>query len=304
MIYVGGTASASFPGRNGLILVSGSSSSPPCVVTATRTCDGIEKSTLIFDTLYLVNLAAGTAQRLASLPKPLRDDAGPSATFSPDGSKIAFGSSFTPQPEALFTVAARSGASPVSLGARGATPAWAPDGRRIAYAVFAHGQGKVRALDAETRASITLARGTRDADLAGWAPRGGLLLEMYPRIGAFSPPQTHVSWSALQGLSPAWSPHGTRVIFFRVGGGMWVGCLNGRGLQQITAVGSTGEPIWSPDGRKIALVVGAATTYIIPAHPARPLPESSWTKVIVNGFADDWQPVPPAPPSTPRPVCT
>jgi Tol biopolymer transport system component len=108
---------------------------------------------------------------------------------------------------------------------RGEHPAWSPDGRRIAFE---------RWIDPETAVFVI------DAD-------GTSLRRLVPRT------------QLLDSASPAWSPDGRRIaligqtrLYSGDGSGLYIVTPNGRGLIRIVPpvpMTSTGGPEWSPDGR-------------------------------------------------------
>jgi Tol biopolymer transport system component len=58
----------------------------------------------------------------------------------------------------------------------------------------------------------------------------------------------------LQATAPAFSPDGTRIVFGRLGSGIFRVNLDGTGLRRLTSGGRDSYPVWSPDGRRIAFV--------------------------------------------------
>jgi hypothetical protein len=118
--------------------------------------------------------------------------------------------------------------------ARESSPAWSPDGTRIAYAFLAHGPGtttEIRVMDAEGSHVI---RPTGELAGSEW-----------------------LTWSDW----PTWSPDGTRLAFEGFdedhGYEIYAVGLDGTGLHRLTdetdnGVDGAHMPAWSPDGTKIA----------------------------------------------------
>ena len=153
------------------------------------------------------------------------------ASFSPDGSEVVYGSGGD-----LFVVDA-DGGTPRRLVKGGggllATPAWSPDGARIAFVDHgeegAAGTAGIFVVDPDGSHRQMLVDG-RDLD-------------------------EDASW----GLS--WSPDGTRLAF-AVGtgssggprGAIYLVDADGSGLQEVPGPGETSWPVWSPDGSRLAFV--------------------------------------------------
>jgi len=105
------------------------------------------------------------------------------------------------------------------------SPAWSPDGRRLAYAAgrivhpYEPAAGDLYVVSADGRGRVRLTRTAADES------------------------------------SPSWSPDGLRLAYVR-GGRIFVISATGTGARPLTR-GDDGEPQWSPDGRWIAYVHGS-----------------------------------------------
>ncbi|HET7599649.1 MAG TPA: protein kinase [Gemmatimonadales bacterium] len=158
-------------------------------------------------------------------------------------------------------------------------PAWAPDGKRLAYAGEVDGfrqlvvrsmpGGEERQLSDDPRdhiqpawapdgARIAFVRARAEKgkleprDLNGWYFEGGDIWALELETGAL----TRLVDDA---FDPAYSPDGARLAFDAGRGGtsrIWVADANGRNPRQVTADSSEAiahtEPRWSPDGAWIA----------------------------------------------------
>jgi dipeptidyl aminopeptidase/acylaminoacyl peptidase len=178
--------------------------------------------------IYLADRGAGNLTKLY---------AGPHwdghATFSPDGTKIAFESAQDDKSTALMVMAA-DGSGPVTLMSRLAVVddllTWSPDSRWIATAAqpFDDSAGP---LFPSPDARIVVA----DVEHGTASFVGG------PDVF---------------GHLPAWSPDGTTLAFGRTAGrdGLWTMRPDGSDLHQLSSVPGGGAPAWSPDGKRIALL--------------------------------------------------
>ena len=143
-------------------------------------------------------------------------------------------------------------------------PAWSPDGSKIAYVAYEHGEGSLFTMNADGSGK-TLVQGVTD------------------RIDGF--------------MYPSWSPDGTQLVFMAGLSGhgdrsarLYVVNVDGSGLTKITR-GRHQDwwPSWSPDGTKIAFVTG-------PVGAKRDLatmsPDGSNRTTLVRGSTNypDWSP--------------
>jgi len=120
--------------------------------------------------------------------------------------------------------------------AKDASPAWSPDGRRIAFSSD---------------------RGTRFSDIYVMNADGSR--------------QRRLTRSPADDISPAWSPNGRRIAFVSDRGtttsdyntNIWVMNADGSRPRQLTnSLTAASDPAWSPDGRKIAFAAGTYTSQI------------------------------------------
>jgi TolB protein len=158
--------------------------------------------------------------------------------WSPDGTWIAY-DSFTGEVQGeswgdIYVIRA-DGTNPVNLtpgAARGAEPAWSPDGSQIAFTGEVDGVWEVFVMQADGSNPVRL------TDLRAAMPNSRYWPTAY---------------------EPAWSPDGTRIAFSATGeqadNTIWLMNADGSDLTQLTddlPAYQAWRPSWSPDGSRIA----------------------------------------------------
>ncbi|MFO7894182.1 MAG: BamA/TamA family outer membrane protein [Longimicrobiales bacterium] len=173
-------------------------------------------------------------------PDDVELDVGPA--LSPDGRRLLFLSQRDPLSIDLYLADAttgeiirrvtRSALDPHyhSLQFINSAGAWAPDGRRFAFAAVQSGQPIISIMDADTGDRLRTLR--------------------FPDLGA--------------AFNPTWSPDGGRIAFVANDGGvldLWVAEVATGELRRVTDDAYAElHPDWSPDGRRIAVATDRFTT--------------------------------------------
>ncbi|MGH2572718.1 MAG: TolB family protein [Actinomycetota bacterium] len=201
------------------------------------------------------------------------DPQGPA--WSPDGDRIAFYPGNPGSPPIAIHLVDVVGGHPVQVTHPGVdcidlSPAWSPDGAEIAF---------VRQCNPD-EASETNELIVVRADGSG----ARVLTDLGPGS-----------------LFLSWSPDGRTIAFAREGRISTIQ-VDGTGLRQLTTAGD-GNPVWSPDGSKIAFDSsrdGNSEIYVMNADGTG---QTNVTNHSANDFSPAWQPVPagPSPTSSEQP---
>ncbi len=191
------------------------SASPPIPV-GTQSAVTSLSGRIVFDNfhdVWSINADGTDLTRPTRSPWPEFD-----ATWSPDGTRIAFRSERNGESEIWLMNADGSGQHRV---ARGIAPAWSPDGSKIAYASPGSPTG---------------------------FPSSGISIMNADGSGQHRLPHTN------GGEYPSWSPDGKRIAFNSNLSGdhvMYIVDVDGSHVVDLSGVGEGWQVDWSPDGRSI-----------------------------------------------------
>ena len=177
------------------------------------------------------------------------------------------------------------------------SPAWAPDGRRVAYVSFERGNSQIVVQDITTGAREVVAsfRGINGAP--AFSPDGSKLAMALSRTGNLEVYVMDLGTRALTQVTnhfgidtePVWSADGTTLYFTSDRGGrpqIYKAPAGGGGATRVTFEGSyNATASVSPDGRKIAVAQGSGNSYRI-ALMDTTLGSAQWT-TLTPGNLDE-----------------
>jgi Tol biopolymer transport system component len=227
--------------------------------------------------------------------------------WSPDGRRIAL----QRNGEIYLINADGSDEARVSEGEH---PAWSPDGTRI---VFTSGEGIAVMASDGSAVTTVLRHDFRDDTYApwdmgvgkpAWSPDGERIAFEHLGDGDLQPAQIYImnaDGSDPRRLTmssdgrryaesdPAWSPDGSRIVFWSYGYGIATVSASGgvpsSAYNQFPAVAYGARPRWSPDGSTIAFTAHTAST-VAPAIWVVPAGGGSASVLVPGGQDAAWSP--------------
>ena len=148
--------------------------------------------------------------------------------------------------------------------ARDDSPAWSPDGSKIAFTSHRYGNDEIFVMNANGSMQANLTNHPATDKSPAWSPDGTKIAFYSGRDGnaeiyvmnADGTGQTRLTNNAAYDRMPAWSPDGTKIAFHSGrDGNAEIYVMNANGTVQANATLNGAEdrsPAWSPDGSKIA----------------------------------------------------
>ena len=143
------------------------------------------------------------------------------------------------------------------------SPAWSPDGHRIAFHSDRDGNREIYVMDGNGSNQTRLTRDAANDMGPTWSPDGRRIAFHSDRdensdiyvMDADGSNQTRLTRGTSWDESPAWSPDGRRIAFESWGyerSGIYVMDADGSNQTRLTRGWDAWSPTWSPDGRRIA----------------------------------------------------
>ena len=175
--------------------------------------------------------------------------------WSPDGTKIAFGSNRDGNGE--IYVMDPNGANVVRLtnnSAEDGQPAWSPVGGKIAFATARDGNDEIYVMNADGTGAVNLTNNAGSDLTPVWSPDGSKIAFQSNRetdyavwvMNADGSNPVRLTDPHTQAGAPSWSPDGTRIAYEQ-GGDIWI--MNVDGSRKIRITGgfwADGLPRWRP----------------------------------------------------------
>ena len=187
------------------------------------------------------------------------------------------------------------------------SPAWSPDGTRIAFYSERDGNAEIYVMNADGTGVTRLTRTPADEGYPAWAPDGRTISFDSDRDGNFDvfamdPDGRNVrplTRERARDVSATWSPDGRAIVFMsdREDGGFDVYRIPAdlsAAAARMTRTGSTWFPVFSPDGRSLAFHVGR-DVHTMPVRSSVDGPASGGemkrlTTDPANGMYPSWSP--------------
>ena len=178
------------------------------------------------------------------------------------------------------------------------SPAWSPDGKRLAFYSERDGNPEIYVMNADGSGVTRLTRTSADEGYPAWSPDGRTISFDSDRGGSFdvfamNPDGTNVralTSDPARDVSATWSPDGAKIVFMsdRDGGfdAYEAAPEPGARATRVTRNGSTWFPVFSSDGKTLAFHVGR-DVHTMPAGGGDP---RRLTTDPANGMYPSWSP--------------
>ena len=154
-----------------------------------------------------------------------------------------------------------------AAGPRDGSPAWSPDGARLAFYSERDGNADIYVMDADGGNLRRLTADASDEGYPSWSPDGRTITFDSDRAGNFEIFAMNADGGGVRRLtthpsrdvSATWAPDGSAIAFMsdRDGGfEIYLMDPDGSNPRRVTTTGSSWFPVWSPDSGRLAFHVG------------------------------------------------
>jgi hypothetical protein len=233
------------------------------------------------------------------------------ATYSPDGTKIAFMNSYDGDYEICVMNADGSGAKQLTKNSATDTyPTWSPDGTKIAFASNRDGDVDIWVMNADGSQQTNITNDDPwDDDDPHWSPDGRWIAITTDRYNALNvmlltpdgKTQVGLAWNQYLNWFDSWSPDSKSLLVDSNREGdydiyrfdipetdpvQW-DLLEPTVLSNDSAV--EGPAIWSPDGKQVALSSNRDGDFDVYVMNAEGGPQQQLTHNTVDDIVQDWQ---------------
>jgi Tol biopolymer transport system component len=183
---------------------------------------------------------------------------------------------------------------------RDGSPAWSPDGKRIAFYSERDGNAELYVMNADGSEQRRLTRTPADEGYPSWSPDGRTISFDTDRDGNFEiyamdaggGNERRLTSSPSSDVSASWSPDGSRIVFMSNRDGarqsefdIYAMPASGGEVARLTRTGSSWFPTYAPDGATLAFHVGRDV------HLMRTSGSDSLTRLTTdpaNGMYPSW----------------
>jgi len=250
--------------------------------------------------IYVKQAARGSPAR--RLTTSAADDF--AASFSPDGTRIAFTSDRHGNYDIYTMNAAGRDLRRITTNpGKDAFPSWSPNGRTLAFASNRTGDWEIYTTNANGSGHLVQVTHRAGVDsLPVWSPDGTRLAFDAPRNGHYQicvvpaggGTITVLTSGTARNVQPAWSPDGSKIAFTSNRSGsfdIWTIAVASRTLHRVTTDSAAElQPAWSPDGTRLLFARATAAGQTIDVMPAGGGAASVLTGLRGNEIPH-WQPV-------------
>jgi len=194
-----------------------------------------------------------------------RGDLNTGASYSPDGTRIAFTMSSDGNPEIYVIGVDGTGLTRLTRSEGiDTSPAWSPDGKRIAFVSDRHGTPQIFVMKADGSEPERVTRQGNYNQTPAWSPRGDeiaftarderLVFDIFV-VNVDTKEVRRITQDQGQNEHPTWSPNGRMLMFSSDRRGkrsLWVSSADGNVQQRISTADDAEytDPAWGPFTKK------------------------------------------------------